>query len=779
MSDDPSFELACRVVARVAAWPLSAISGLGDSTAATLARTADPQCAGWADYVTAYDDAIERTRRQLWARTVQDRRFLRALAVVNPAVADNLAGRALPARRNKRARHRETTVYRYLARAVARTEPCGLWTGATLASWGPRRHTKPAARSRFSVAPDLTPFRTIALSLRDRSPYAGRSPYTLNPTLRREEDGSYVYWTEPGHGPATQRRLSGSVSLDGIVKALEDPSSFTRAEAVAVVERVARVDSDRAMELVRTLWKGSAFVGGFAFPHAFVDPWDALEQVERALAPTDAAPWRTARLALVKIAGALQGQLDHCDAQTVVKAMAWARAVVRRLAGALHVEDMRLPRAPLRCDLVAPWEIQLGQDDAHQLQRSLAAFGRYQDTDCLHGPLLRASMRTLVGPRGTSELCAVTPSNPVAAHDRLTTWEAVAATLDDATLTGAVSRIDRALQAPGPEHAIGTAGRVAGPPLGALHLTFMPAQLGGQPYIHGLGLDPTAAYARVAFMLEGDRDAPLADWFRRSFVRLADQTGVDVVALHHDHPTPNVLAGPSLLTAGLDPWRATTGRWPTRGLRISSCADGWPVLEIPGRSRPAIAMVPTAAGVPADDPCLNALLLSSLHVPPVAAGALVHACELERPRHHPRLRIEDGSVVQARRTLLRGDVLHDLLAAKGAARFARWQRLVAEHGWPQLVQISRDGHPPLLVDRDSPLAIEAAFEGAAGCAFLRVEEFTSDAWVGAEDESDRYVAQLVLPYLRQARRRSLVRHHDAVDAVERGAGDHAGIAATG
>ena len=130
--------LAPAAVLRAAAWPIEKLSGFGDAHLAEQAAAADPaDQAGWRCYERAYGRAVAAERASLWSTTVDDRHFLKALTLANPAFAmraRQLKGRHSPARRIRRLEH---TLYRYLARAVGRTEPCDLWAGVALISWSP------------------------------------------------------------------------------------------------------------------------------------------------------------------------------------------------------------------------------------------------------------------------------------------------------------------------------------------------------------------------------------------------------------------------------------------------------------------------------------------------------------------------------------------------------------------------------------------------------------------------------------------------------------------
>ncbi|MCA9656441.1 MAG: hypothetical protein KC501_41440, partial [Myxococcales bacterium] len=459
-----------------------------------------------------------------------------------------------------------------------------------------------------------------------------------------------------------------------------------------------------------------------------------------------------------------------------------ARSAVAELARALGLEALPLPRAALRCDVAAPWEVELGPDDARAVRRTLRSFTRHHDRHGIQGPLLRAATRHMLG-EGSS-LAHVVPARVLAATDGPASWGELADALGrEPELRERCERAARHLARDQAELRLPADGRDQGPSLAALHAS-PTARSGDGLLVHGLGLDATASYARLADLLDATDPTRegLGPWFRRQHHRLAEHTGVDVAVLLHDHGVPNVMAQPELGALVLDPWGVTPGQLPDRGLRMRRDPERVaPLIEVDGHPRPLVAYAPTAAAVPFDDPCLQALLLSSGHVPPLAAAGttLVHEPERGRPRHSPRLCLPDDTVVRPRSTWLEGEALRALTRAKSLARFARWQALAAEHQWPRLVTLERDAGPALLVDRDSPLAIEAAFEGTARARRIKVQELLRDAWIGADDDDDdrRYLADLVLPFVRDLDPSSLHVDDDALDPARRGPGAEAGLAA--
>ncbi len=790
-------ELAPAAVVRVAGWSLDAVRELDDPQLGALARETTPGGSGWREYVARYDDAIERGRRTLWGRTVESRRFMRALAVVNPALARGFLGRVLSERRNKKARHRETTLYRYLARAASRTEPCALWTGVALASWGPRRRVRRAA-PKFSVAPDLAPFRAIVMALAERAPYPARGRYKLNPTLTRGADGAYSFWTPPTRGPSIKRHLSVRAGLDALLNTLARAPSWTEAEAVRALG-TRGLPAAAVTRLFHTLREQGVLVGGLVFPRQFTDPWAALLAAESLLDPSHVAPWRAARTRLCALADSLRAQLASCEASVVIAIMDQAREALQSLCDALETPLPSLPRAPLRCDAAAPWRVELGPEDAARLGRACAAASRHEHAVGVRAPLVRAATRRILGEDQDVSLDTVKPLARAAADPSgLLQWDTLVDHLGGAPELRARGDATRRMLAAGEERrwSASTPPRPAGPALQTLQLSFTPPALGGDALVHGVGVDATSAYARVATLLAGE-GAPLEGWLKRQYHALSRALGVDFVALAYDHPVPNVLAQPQLWDETLDLWGVNDSTLPSRGLRLTRDPHtDLPLARLPGRARPICPIAPTAASFPAGDPCLQALLLTSLHVPPVVpAGArVVHtrAAETEAPQHQPRLRLEDDSVVRTRRVELRGPALASLTETRGAHRFARWSQLAHELGWSKLLLLERDGYPPLLVDRDSPLAIEAAFEGAGKTKSLRVEEFIRDAWIGDEDDDDdddtdhdrdlnpacdpdldargaarRHVAELVLPFMRRAGDPRDLRERPALAAGQR------------
>ncbi|HET6582978.1 MAG TPA: lantibiotic dehydratase, partial [Nannocystaceae bacterium] len=410
-------ELAPVVPVRVAAWPLRAITDFGRTPVATAEDDERARA-------SAHEVALAADRALLWARTVEDPRFMRALAVANAELARSILGRTCPARRDKRTRHLETTLYRYLARASTRPQPGDMWAGATLAQWGATAAIRPRI-GRVAVAPDLGPFRELVQALATRPSYVERGPYKLNPTLSTRA-GEHVFWTPPRREGSVRRRLEGP-GVGDVLSALAGASWTLSAAADAVGKRL-RIGSDAARRIVETLRVQTALVGGLGFPRRFRDAWQALELVEAALEPRDAERWRAARRELFDAAEAVARVVASADPPAILAAMDSARAVVVALATGLAVEPFAAPRAPLRCDVEAPWAIRLGREAHAAAARTIESLLRHQQVDGLREPLLAAVASRVVGP--DAALGTVEPPACVAAAEGIVSWEAIAARYD-------------------------------------------------------------------------------------------------------------------------------------------------------------------------------------------------------------------------------------------------------------------------------------------------------------------------------------------------------------
>ena len=772
-------ELAPAAVVRIAGFPLARITDLADAPLAALAResTTDTNCTD--HYESAYAASIAVQRATLWTHSAADPAFMRALTLCNPALAGWVPAE-LPARRNKNARHLETSLYRYLARAVARTEPNGLWSGVALAHFGAADQVREVP-AQYHVAPDLAPFQRLFTSLGERPEHRARALWKLNPTLTRGPEG--WLFSAPSQGALTPRRLRSNPALDAAIAALTELGRFLPATAADAVAQRTPLPVASAHTLLDQLIAGSVIVGGPAFPRRFTDPWHALTLAGERLLPAEQPAWSAAIAQLHtiadRLAAALSTDITTTDitppiaranstditttdittpgaitnstdiAAAIATAQADARSVLLALADALALTLPEPPRAPLRCDLRAPFAIHFGPARRAALTELANEFAAFQAGEGMGGALSPALVKRWVSTPEV-ELASFTPPPGLRAGATPLCWEEVAAALEPAgPLAARVASWS---------HRLGAATEVAsgpatpgepGSPLGCLLFTFGSAAVAGRPVLRGIVRDSTPAFSRIAWLLEPGPVRTLSTWLSGQFEHIAATTRIDQAELLVAGQNPNVLARPDLLPHAIDLWGTEPGSLDARGAVLVT--DGHaPLLRLPGRPRPLAVHSLTAATVDPADHAQHLLLLSSLRTPPqIPRGDRVafHR-ELTGGHHSPRVRLRSGAVVRTRRTVLAGADLRSLLTTKSAARFARWQQLAANREWPALLLVRRDDEPTLLVPRDSPLAIEALFEGAAACIHLHVEEFVDAAWV-SDHHGQCYVAELALPFVRR------------------------------
>ncbi|MFZ6180293.1 lantibiotic dehydratase [Nannocystis pusilla] len=803
----PEIDLAPAAVVRVAAFPLSRVQVLAEPELAARARVADSKdMSAWTCYCEAYAAAIERTRARLWASTADDPAFMRALTLGNPELAASAAS-TVRAPRSKRVRHRETSLYRHLARAVARPEPNGMWAGVALARVGEGEgvRCRPAA-PRCAFAPDLAPFVAMFAALAARPESRARARYKLNPTVRVDADGAS--FRRPAD--AGLRRVAPAPALMRAIAALRAAApTFTREEAAGVLAAAGFPAPGRA-GVVELLIAEGVLVGGLRFPTRFTSPWDALEQAAGALSPADAALWRAAAHDLRAQCEALGESAQRMAPAALAAALAAAGARVGALAEALGLGAIAQPRVALRCDTTAPLEIALGRDVAATIAATAAELTGFTARLGMGGALGPALVDRWLGAAGR-DLAGFEP--PALLRDQVTlaTWEGLGEELGPELAARAAAWAERLTASQAAE--LTTPAQPAGggdTPLGCLLFTIgraeaargepgaavivadargeatidaandapiepgasestLPAGDGavvpGEPratieapridgarlVLRGLVRDATPAFARCAGLLEPE-GGPVTRWLCEQYARVADVTGVDQAALGFVHACPNVQASPRFVPHWVDLWAADGEAVDLRGARVERDArTGAPVCRVPGRGR-ALAIHSFTAAQPPDDPGQYLLLVSSMRTPPqIPRGdRLGFRVEAEAPRHSPRVRLPAGAVVRTRRSVLVGDTLKSFVdAAPGPARFAAWQRLAAARGWPELVLVHRDAEPPLLVPRDAPLAVEAMSEGAGGTACITVEEFIDDAWI-CTAAGERHVAELALSVVRPA-----------------------------
>ncbi|WP_448191601.1 lantibiotic dehydratase [Azospirillum sp. sgz301742] len=706
-------ELAPRVVVRAALWPIETLCGLSDPALADAARGAvtDEAFAG------LHAEAMRRQQRRLATATIDDPGFAAALALANPTAYRRLAARPMTPDRDKRSRQTERTLYRYLARAVWRTTPYGLWAGTALAAWGTHTAIVPVP-GRRCVTPDLAAFAALFAALTSRPAYAMRGRFKLNPTLRRGGTPQPHWYFQQGN---VWRAARGTPALDAAIAALADgrPRRFAECARLA------------GAACCRGLLDAGLLVGGVTFPRRFATVWEALKRAGDQLAEPERGAWRRMVAETRRICRAVDGD---ASAPTILTAQERLLDGLRGMARQFGVPEPAA--AGLRCDAALPFRVTLGTDWRRRLTDALADAERFEA-----GQSVTAMAARLYARRRLEGGEAQPPSPGADWRDLL-----AAAGADH----DALARIEHL------EHALGGDGRLDAPPAAsfvssAAAGTLMLRLGAGEAAIAGSSAEPALAFGRFTglFGTTGGWRALVA-WAARTVTETAQARGAQACELVPPKGTVhNTLARPQLgRLPVLDYWGVEPDQLPCRHLvPTPDTADGQMVVATEDGSRLVVSLF-SVLDLGGGDPASEALLFSSgrVHVPGLAEELVPFPSERTGGRVSPALRLSGGTAVRPSRLHLRGEELTALLVGSAASRFRAWQRLAARHHLPELVVLTPAEDAPILIHRDSPLAFDAALKGCGPDLPLLVLTLPADGFLLTDAKGRRYATEIGLPW---------------------------------
>jgi hypothetical protein len=741
-------ELAPCVVVRAALFPLSTLLGLADAGLAEFAESAGTRLTP--AFEEAYEASMQRQRRTLAAATIGDSRFLRALCLTNDNFSRTIAKKGvLPARRNKEARRLSTTLYNYLARAAWRTEPCDLFAGIALAHWGSesRVTSRPAC---YALSPDLRPYQFMVQMLACTRPYVERGIFKLNPTLTFDAELQCWRYTVRVFDAIITRERPSSPGVDALLRALAELEPAPLAEIAAQLRRHDVVHPALDQMLV-ALQRGGLLVGGLAFPRTFTTAWDALMAMARELHAEHARPWRSAVFRLRRLCRRIERTMETISLAELHKALDEARRIPATLARALDVEAPELPRSVLRCDTGLPFSIVFGLEAKACLTNAVAEqdlFERYHGVDAAARAAHRKFMLQNTGWR------ASTPgSEPEPVPTQESAWLVAGA---DPLLRERLARWSHWLKADDNMVKPGEYGAEVKPaPIGGLIIR--PRRLCYE--IIGSTTEIGAAYGRYGQIWYGLANRsrrhfeghPLHEWYRGALARVARDAGVEIVEyVGPCEAMPNGLARPPFNFPMWDRWgTASSYRADQLGVDTSNAAS-IPLVSAEGCPRSISLTCFSPVNLGYSEPRLECLLLSSFREIPFWFGSgLPMECELTLVRPSPPLALPSGNLVRLRRTWLHGPALAEFIAAGRSRRFLLWQDLARRFSWPKLVRVARDGGPAVPVVRDSPLAVEAAFQKLGkGVNVILIEDLDDHTWL-LDDEGQGFAAEFIIPFLRR------------------------------
>jgi hypothetical protein len=707
------FELAPAAIVRIASCPYEHIAALASAELARAAAELDPASrSARSVFEAAYELELSRERAELWRRTASDERFRAALAMASASLTRTI-GRGLPeGPRTKRIRHRETSLYRYLARAVSRPEPNGLFCSVTIARFGSSETKVRFAAPGVHLAPELAPFRALVLALAGSEPYRSRGPYRLNPSLAGAADGQFRYLRRDPHDGKVSSRTLAKPALGRL---LSTRLTGITGDLSALAHHLSPSIGDQAAQAaVRYALDAGLLVGGLRFPGRFESPWEALSQLARELVPAHQLAWSETCASVLASSEALARDLSAVlekraepDLDVVARVEACSAQIgahIVELSRKLEISAPPLPAQLLRCDLAAPFHIELGRADRQRLEDLLEDWAGLEREWAVADREARRVRAVLTTTDGSPFSTASMPP-----HCRA-----------ERPVTRRVS----------PE---------AGPPLGAFILR--PGARGlAEPRIQGMSNVATAAHARHAYHL-AQRGDPLLPWFRQALRELGQAAEVRVADLVHEHaPSPNVVARPRYVELVLDPWSADLTVTSAARL-VEGPSSGSLLLETEGGLVSAHAF--TASSATREDPLLARLVATSFDA---RASDPATPTDPDAVASPPCRRSERGAVLLPQRWELASSEVDALRAARGVDRYLCFRKLCERHGLPELVRLFREHGPGLLLVASSPLAVEAAFEGLGGDEAVALEDVPESPWLTGPEGT--HMVELVVPVRR-------------------------------
>jgi Lantibiotic dehydratase, N terminus len=745
---EPDYELAELGVVRGAAWPIESLDRFGSQQLVELALSSGDQ--DYQIYLAEYAKIFDREREILWEITAADDRFAKALMLSNRLVADKVRAH-LPIwqqqRRNKIIRRLEHTLYRYLARAVGRTTPNGLWAGVCLFDQSDRSECVKRL-AEYDFAPDLRPFQSILRWLGKQSIYRASSYWQANPTLKRMDD-TWQFWARSSTDEAGWCQIAGNESIDLCLQTIIELPPVLWSE---IVTRIDGLTPTAASDWLNQLIDIGAIVGGLDLPVRFDTVWDALVESGEKLIDADRDLWYKTLDRLTFLCFDLSISWDQIDIPTLSVYLDETREAISHLVRelAIPVDQIELPDVILHCDLLLPWRITLDRERINRLATTIATYSRdwldqtspsmqfrrqqraYLQAQLNEGIELNSIEFTNLIPTDYEQIKSVVMQDPEMV-DCLQKWvELLNQSADSVYL--------KPQQAP-------ISNRVATAPLGCFYFTPL---TDWQLIISGIDDDPARAFTRFGKLL--DTDERLHSWLRQKLVEISVKHQLDIVEIQtHFADNPNPIARSQIMAKTIDLWGADPNSLSWRSARITfNQRTQTPVLSIPSQPQPIAVFFFCAANIGAIDPFANLLLYTGFQERPSyfqSIETLINT-QLEKTTSTPQISLNTGEIIRSRQTTLSQELLQEMIALSPPDRYLIWQKMARDFGWSKLLNIRVDNEPSLLIKSDSPLALAAAFKSIKpNTKFAIVEEVIDLPWL-VDQDGQHYFAEFAMPFQR-------------------------------
>jgi hypothetical protein len=715
-----------------------------------------------AEIEKAYAAELERAGGAL-DQIVSDERFQRALCLASSSVFRqwrNL-GKGTASRRSRE--RLQSTLHRYLMRAVGRATPNGLWAGVVLEDMAdvdvPLRVA--ARQSIIRVSPALAIFARGLEHMNRQRPWIEELTWRRNPTLRRGSDGAWQFGTFT-EGLWSIRRIADHPQLGALVEqfALADRVTLRQIE-IALRDRFPGTTSLAARKVCE-FWIGAGILWSTAcLPAVFADPWEGLDTLIETLPASQRPLWRDCRMDLRKIADKVETAIDTIGPEELRNHFDDARKALEVVLGRYDAvvapsEDV------LVVDRTAPIRFSMSRDLARQIEKELRqywAFDRYGlgeietriAIDNFFGLLPRKACVPLgeLLSRGSETdptqsarswqervFSKARPDHALQAREAFARW--------DRELEPAVGRRIHSLAkdwVSSPYSVLSS-----GSALLLLGLSNRSAVL----RIGGLTPEPCFFYSRFSHLFGSDdaflawqRVAVAADGSRRPELRFLD------LAIRN-HFNPNVTARPPVAADFIDPLDTDSAL--LREGAVGCNRNGRPLLFArAGADKLLVPSARSAAYLGGLDRFASVLASVSFFLgrPPLLAPIPRLAREIDDWHHLPRLTLDDA-VISPERWTPDSSLGSMLASARGAERFVLWRRFVRTAGLPNLIYTFHGRHQTeSLLATDSALAVELLGRElqAQGPSVRMQEVFPAPEDFAVRDQNGhRYVTELAVPW---------------------------------
>jgi hypothetical protein len=746
---EKDFELADVGVVRGAAWPIESLDRFGTQELVELALSSTDSRDDRI-YLSKYAEIFDREREILWEITAADDRFAKALMLSNRLVADKVRA-YIPTwqqqPRNKIIRRLEHTLYRYLARAVGRTTPNGLWAGVCLFDRGDRSECVERL-AEYAFAPDLRPFQSILSRLGKRSIYRESSYWQVNPTLKRL-DRTWQFWARNPTDEAGWCQIAANESIDLCLQTIIDLPPLLWSE---IVNQIALLTPTEAGNWLDKLIDVGAIVGSLDLPTRFDTVWDGLVESGEKLIDADRDLWYATLDRLTFLCFDLSISWDEIEMPRLGVYLDEAREAISNLVVelAIPIEEIELPDAILHCDLRLPWQITLDCEKFDRLATTIATYNR----DWLDRTSPSMQLRRQQRANLQSQLTEGIALNSIDFTSQIQTeWEEIkSVTMKDPIITNCLQNWTELLNQSTENVYLKTEDnlvidRLATAPLGCFYFTPL---ADWQLVVSGIDDDPARAFARFGKLLDSNDE--LSDWLRQALTEIESKHQLTFVELQVPFESnPNVIARCKFVEQTIDLWSVNPQGLSLRSARIEiEPLSQTPVLSIPSLPDPIAIFFFSTANIGAIDPIANLLLHTGFQERPSYFQSIEMSTVLRSDTTicTPRIKLESGEIIRPRRTVLDRESIQKIIYNSPPERYQIWQQMAQKFGWSKLVNLQVDRQPSLLIKSDSPLALEAAFKSLKpDTQSLIIEEVIDLPWV-IDRDGKHYFAEFAMPFQR-------------------------------